>query len=115
MEHVFSNPIVAFLLFGGTYVASRFLPFRKDLCRQIRWIQLSGVSTSDFAGHQFFWGAGVYAIVLSLLNVFGAAEGISAVAVLAAGFGGAIAAIVDRYYTQRPTGSTTPTVGDSPV
>jgi hypothetical protein len=113
MEHFFSNPIVAFLLFGGTYIASRFLPFRKDICRQIRWNQLSGASASDFIGCQFFWGAGVYATVVSLLNVFGAAEEISAVAVLAAGFGGAIAALVDRYFTQRPTGGGAPRVGNS--
>jgi hypothetical protein len=115
MGHVFSNPTVAFLLFGGTYVASRFLPFRKDPCRQLRWRQLIGSSTSDFAANQFFWGAGVYAIVLALLNVLGAADGISAVAVLAAGGGGAIAALVDRYYTQRPTGSDAATAGESAV
>ena len=103
MEHLFSNPFVAFFLFGGTYVVSKFLPFKKDPCRQLKWSQLSDSSVSDFAAHQFFWGAGVYATVLSVLYLLGAADGISGLAVLAAGLGGAIAALVDRYHMQRPT------------
>ena len=111
MEHIFSNPLFAFLFFGGAYVVSRFLPFRKDSCRQIRWGQLSGVSVVDFAGHQLFWGAGVYAIVLSLMQLLGATDAIAPVAVLAAGAGGAIAALVDRYVTGNRTGSGSATAG----
>jgi hypothetical protein len=102
MEHLFSNPIVAFVLFGGTYIASSCFPLVRHLSRQLKWNKLSGVSTNDFVGYQFFWGAGVYAIVLALLNLLGAADGISAVAVLAAGAGGGIAALIDRYFTTRP-------------
>jgi len=102
MEHLFSNPIVAFLLFGGTYIAATLFPALRGLSRQLRWKKLSGVSVSDFVGHQFFWGAGVYAVVLALLNLIGAADRMSAMAILAAGVGGGVAALVDRYLTTRP-------------
>ena len=101
MEHLFANPIVAFALFGGTYIASSFLPSVRNLSRQLKWNKLSEVGVSDFVGYQFFWGAGVYAVVLALLNLFGVADGISARAVLAAGAGGGIAAIIDRYFMTR--------------
>lgn len=109
MEHLFSNPIVAFVLFGGTYIASTMLPFVRQISRQLKWNKLSGVSTNDFVGHQFFWGAGVYAIVLAFLNLLGAADGISAAAVLAAGAGGGIAALIDRFFINRPPRSASTT------
>jgi len=105
MEHLFSNPTVAFVLFGGTYIAATLFPALRGLSRQLKWNKLSGVSVNDFVGYQFFWGAGVYAVVLALLNLLGVADGMSAVAVLAAGAGGGVAALIDRYLTTRAPGS----------
>ena len=102
MEHLFSNPLVAFVLFGGTYIASTFFPFMRNLSRQLKWNRLSDVSSGDFVGYQFFWGAGVYGVVVALLNLLGVADGISALAVLAAGAGGGIAALIDQYFMTRP-------------
>jgi hypothetical protein len=115
MQHLFSNPVVAFVLFGGTYMAAAFFPSLRGLSRQLRWNRLSGVSTGDFVACQFFWGAGVYAVVLALLSLLGATDEISGTAILAAGAGGGAAALIDRYLTRQPPGRATGTRDGSAV